>query len=252
MADLHHIVEFLNTQMRVRDYEDVAHNGLQVENSGKVLKICCGVDASMEFFEKAHTAGADMLICHHGISWGDSLKRIEGINYRRLSYLIGHDMALYACHIPLDAHAGIGNNALLCSALGIRNRKLFGYYHGKPIGYYGELQRTEQYSRFLRRVEALLGGPVRALNFGKKTVRKIGVVSGGGSEWIEEASRLNLDLFLTGEATLSGYNLAKDCGMNVLFGGHYATESFGVRALGQAAGKKFHVRSEFIDLGLDL
>ena len=252
MADLHRIVDFLNKQMRIEEYDDVSHNGLQVANSGKVLKICCGVDASMEFFERARAGGADMLICHHGISWGDSLRRIDGVNYHRLSYLIGNDMALYACHIPLDAHPAMGNNALLCSALGIENRKLFGYYHGKPIGYRGELRRAVPYSSFLKRAEKLLGGPVRGLNFGSKTVRTVGVVSGGGSEWIEEASRLNLDLFLTGEATLSGYNLAKDCGINVLFGGHYATESFGVRALAKAAGKKFHVRSEFIDFKLDL
>lgn len=252
MADLHRIVDFLNRQMRIREFEDASHNGLQVENSGKVRKICCGVDASMEFFEKARARGADMLICHHGISWGDSLKRIEGTNYRRLSCLIRNDMALYACHIPLDAHSRIGNNALLCNALGIENRKLFGYYHGKPIGYYGQLRRREPYPNFLKRVEKLLGSPVRGLNFGNKTVRKIGVVSGGGSDWIEEASRLDLDLFLTGEATLSGYNLAKDCSINVLFGGHYATESFGVQALAKAAEKKFSVISEFIDFKLDL
>jgi len=252
MADLHQVVDYLNRQMHIQEYDDVSHNGLQVENSGKVRKICCGVDASLEFFEKAREAGADMLICHHGISWGDSLKRIEGQNYRRLSYLIRNDMALYACHIPLDVHSRIGNNALICAALGIENRKLFGHYHGKPIGFYGQLRRGEHFSGFLERVEKLLGGPVRSLNFGGKMVRKVGVISGGGSEWIEEASRLKLDLFLTGEATLSGYNLAKDCGINVLFGGHYATESFGVRALGKAAEKKFRVRSEFIDFNLDL
>jgi dinuclear metal center YbgI/SA1388 family protein len=225
---------------------------LQVENSGKVRKICCGVDASIEFFEQAHARGGDLLICHHGISWGDSLKRIEGLNYHRLSCLIRNDIALYACHIPLDAHSRLGNNALLCTALGIGNRKLFGYYHGKPIGYYGELRRGEPYANFLKKVEKILGGPVRGLNFGGKTVRKVGVVSGGGAEWIEDASRLNLDLFLTGEATLAGYNLARDCRINVLFGGHYATESFGVKALSKAASKRFHVPSEFIDFKLDL
>lgn len=252
MADLRDIVDFLNRQMRIGEYDDASHNGLQVENSGKVRKICCGVDASMEFFEQARDRGGDLLICHHGISWGDSLKRIDGLNYRRLSCLIGNDIALYACHIPLDAHSRLGNNALLCKALGIEKRQLFGYYHGKPIGYYGQLRRGVPYSNFLKRVEKILGGAVRGLNCGSKTVRRVGVVSGGGAEWIEEASRLNLDLFLTGEATLAGYNLAGDCRINVLFGGHYATESFGVKALAKAAAQKFNVPSEFIDFRLDL
>jgi dinuclear metal center YbgI/SA1388 family protein len=250
MADLNTIVDFLNCEMRIEEYPDSSHNGLQVENSGKVRKVCCGVDASMEFFTRAQSMGADLLICHHGISWGDSLKRITGLNYRRLSFLIMHDIALYACHIPLDAHASMGNNAMLSSALGLREKKLFGSYRGKPIGCYGSLQRGIPISRFRNRVEKILGCEVHSLDFGKKTVRTVGIVSGGGSDWIEEASRMNLDAFLTGEATLAGYNLAKDCGINVIFGGHYATESFGVRALGAALEKKFPVKSAFIDLEL--
>jgi len=252
MTDLKKIVAFLNHQMRIEEYSDTSHNGLQVENSGKVLKICCGVDASMEFFEKAVERDADMLICHHGISWGDSLKHITGVNYLRLSYLIRHDIALYACHIPLDAHSQMGNNALLCDALGIRRKTLFGHYHGKPIGYHGQLQRSEKYSTFKKRVEKVLGCSVRSMEFGGETVRKIGIISGGGSDWIEEAAGLNLDVFLTGEATLAGYNLANDCRINVIYGGHYATESFGVKALGLSLGKEFPVKSEFIDLKLDL
>jgi dinuclear metal center YbgI/SA1388 family protein len=252
MADLKRIVAYLNRHMSIEEYPDSSHNGLQVENNGKVRKICCGVDASMEFFEKAVETGADLLLCHHGISWGDSLKRIEGLNYRRLSYLIMHNLALYACHIPLDAHSRMGNNALLCSALGIGRRTLFGDYRGKPIGYYGPLPRSQKYPRFLERVERILGRSVRSLEFGRETVRTVGVVSGGGSDWIEEAACLDLDVFLTGEATLEGYNLAKDCGINVIFGGHYATESFGVKALGAALEKEFPVESVFIDLKLDL
>ncbi len=252
MADLKRIVELLDREMRIEDYPDASHNGLQVENRGRITKVCCGVDASMEFFEKARARGADMVLCHHGISWGDSLKRITGLHYRRLSFLIGNNIALYACHIPLDAHSRMGNNALLCRALGISGRKRFGDYRGKPIGYHGQLRRSEKISQFRKRVEGVLGREVRSLEFGTKTVHKVGVVSGGGSDWIEEAARLGLDAFLTGEATLEGYNLARDCGINVIFGGHYATESFGVRALGSALERAFSVQSEFVDMELDL
>jgi dinuclear metal center YbgI/SA1388 family protein len=252
MSDLKRIAAFLNEKMRIEDYPDASHNGLQVENEGKVKKVCCGVDASMEFFEKAAALGADMLICHHGISWGDSLKRITGLNYRRLDFLFKHNLALYACHIPLDAHASMGNNALICSALGMRRKTLFGDYRGRLIGYYGSLPRSRKFHSLVTQVETILGCSVRSLDFGADTVRKVGVVSGGGSDWIEDASRLNLDVFLTGEATLAGYNLAKDCGMNVIFGGHYATESFGVKALGRMLENEFSIEMEFIDLKLDL
>lgn len=250
MPDLEKIVEFLNGKMRIEEYPDSSHNGLQVENSGRVRKVCCGVDASLEFFARAQKQGADLLICHHGISWGDSLKQITGLNYRRLAFLVQHDMALYACHIPLDAHSRIGNNALLFKALGLSGRKLFGRYRGKPIGYSGSLPRGQKLSLFRKRVENILGTPVQSLEFGLDTVRTVGIVSGGGSDWIEEAYRHKIDVFLTGEASLAGYNAAKDCGINVIFGGHYATESFGVRALGAALTKKYYVKSEFIDLKL--
>jgi dinuclear metal center YbgI/SA1388 family protein len=248
MADLKKIVAFLNGAMNIEEYPDSSHNGLQVENSGRVNKVFCGVDASLEFFARAREQGADLLICHHGISWGDSLKQITGLNYRRLAFLIKNDLALYACHIPLDAHSQMGNNALLSKAIGLRRRKLFGRYRGKPIGYYGSLPRGQKLSLFIKRVEKVLGCCVQSLEFGRKTVRTVGIVSGGGSDWIEEADRLNIDVFLTGEASLAGYNLARDCGINVLFGGHYATESFGVKALGAALEKKFRLKSEFIDL----
>jgi len=250
MPDLDKIVAYLDREMRIEEYPDASHNGLQVENSGRVRKICCGVDASLEFFASAQKQGADLLICHHGISWGDSLKQITGLNYRRLAFLIHHDIALYACHIPLDAHAQLGNNALLFKALGLSRRKLFGNYRGKPIGYYGSLPRSRKLSLFRKRIEKILAAPVHSLEFGRHTVRTVGIVSGGGSDWIEEAHRLNIDVFLTGETSLAGYNTAKDCGMNVIFGGHYATESFGVKALGAAVEKKFRVKSKFIDLEL--
>ncbi|MBN2243382.1 MAG: Nif3-like dinuclear metal center hexameric protein [Acidobacteria bacterium] len=248
MADLKKIVEFLNGEMNIEEYPDSSHNGLQVENGGRVTKVCCGVDASLEFFSRARKQGADLLVCHHGISWGDSLKRITGLNYRRLAFLIKNGMALYACHIPLDAHSRLGNNALLFKALGLRNRKLFGRYRGKPIGFYGSLARGQRLSHFGKRVEKVLGTSAQILEFGRQTVRTVGIVSGGGSDWIEEADRLNIDVFLTGEASLLGYNAAKDCGINVIFGGHYATEAFGVKALGAALEKKFHLKSEFVDL----
>ncbi|MBN1652872.1 MAG: Nif3-like dinuclear metal center hexameric protein [Deltaproteobacteria bacterium] len=128
VPQLKQITDFLDKQLAISDYQDSSHNGLQVENRREIKQVCCGVDASMEFFQAARAAGANLLICHHGLSWDVSLKRITGLNYERVSYLIGNDMALYACHLPLDAHPRLGNNAQICKALGLVELKPFGVY----------------------------------------------------------------------------------------------------------------------------
>ena len=137
MTSLEIIVSFLNRELNIKAFSDDAHNGLQVENIGKIARVCVGVDASLAFFEEAAKRKADLVICHHGLSWGDSLKRITGLNYRRLKLLIDNDMALYACHLPLDAHPRYGNNAQICKAFGLRRLNPFGIYHGTPIGFSG-------------------------------------------------------------------------------------------------------------------
>ena len=117
MVSAERVGEFLDRELHVTDFKDSSNNGLQVDNSGRVGRVCCGVDASLEFFEAAQRRGADMLICHHGLSWNDSLKRITDLNYRKIAFLMRHDMALYACHLPLDAHPRYGNNAVLARML---------------------------------------------------------------------------------------------------------------------------------------
>ena len=243
MADLNKIMTFLDRELKVSEFTDSSNNGLQVQNSGSVKKICCGVDASIEMFEAAARRGANMVVCHHGLSWAD-------LNYKRLSYLVKHDMALYACHLPLDAHPRYGNNALICKALGLRRLRGFGNYHGSVIGFQGELPRPMAYKDFKKLAAKTIGRELLTMDFGKKTIKTVAVVSGGAGALLDEAGREGVDVFLSGEPSLQAYNNAQEYGINAMFAGHYATEVYGVRALAGLLKKQFRIEAEFVDLGI--
>ena len=249
MPTLADIVAYLDKELTIGEFPaDSSNNGLQVAGPGRVKKVCCGVDASLEFFEEAARRGADLLVCHHGISWGDSLKRITDLNYGRVAALIRRNMALYACHLPLDAHPVHGNNAQICRALGLVNRRRFGVYEGVEIGFRGELSRAVRYDRFKQKVARRVGANITSMDFGKKTVKTVAVVSGGGAGELAEAGRNGIDVFLSGEPRLSAYAEAQEYGINAVFAGHYATEVFGVRALAGLLKERFGLDTEFIDL----
>jgi len=244
------IAAFLNSALRIARFTDTSNNGLQVANTGNSVHVACGVDASLEFFKAARARGADMVVCHHGLSWGDSLKYITGLNHQRLKFLIDNDMALYACHLPLDAHPRLGNNAGMARALGLRELKPFGLYHGASIGVRGRLPRPLPLARFVKMVERAAGNEARLMAFGRPTVRSVAMVVGGGAVGLEEAAGAGVDVYLSGEPSLAAYTTASDLGMNAVFAGHYATETFGVKALAILIAKKFKVRTAFIPMGV--
>jgi len=249
MKDLKSICRFLDSELNISAFAaDSSHNGLQVENAGYVSRICCGVDASIEFFEAAQRRGADMVICHHGISWGDSLKRITEINYKRLSFLMENGIALYACHLPLDAHPRLGNNAMICRALGLRGVRGFGIYHGMEIGFQGRLPKTMKYGQFKDLVRLRINRGIRTMDFGKTEVKTVAVISGSAPELLAEVGMKGIDVFLSGEPKLSAYSMAQEYGVNAVFAGHYATEVFGVRAVVPVLKDKFRIPVEFIDM----
>jgi dinuclear metal center YbgI/SA1388 family protein len=250
MADIGKIAAFLDKELRISEFSDSSNNGLQVGNSGSAAKVCCGVDASMEFFMEASRRKANLLVCHHGLSWGDSLKRITGINYKRVSFLIKHDMALYASHLPLDAHPRYGNNALICKALGLRHLRGFGVYHGTELGFQGELPKPMKREDFKKLVRKVMGHGLQTMDFGKTTVRSVAVVSGGAGDQLTEAGEKGVDVYVSGEPVLHVYSCAQEYGINAVFAGHYATEVFGVRALAGLLRRRFKIDAEFVDLGI--
>ncbi len=244
---LNTFAQFLDRTLACDAFHDISNNGLQIENGGRVSRVVAGVDASLRLFEEAARQGADAVVCHHGLSWGDSLKRITGLNHRLVSFALGHGLAVYAAHLPLDAHPRYGNNAQLCKALGLAHLKPAFTYHGNMIGFVGETARPLSFPTFCARVRRAVSPNAQALDFGARRIRRVGVVSGGAGDMVDQAAALGVDAFLTGEATLQGYNLAENLRQNVVFAGHYATEIFGVRALAALVSKRLKIPALFVD-----
>ncbi len=241
------LVSLLDRTLAVGTFRDDSNNGLQIANSGTVSRVVAGVDASLRLLEEAAARGADCVVCHHGVSWGDSLKRITGLNYRLVSFAVKNDIAVYAAHLPLDAHPRYGNNAQLCKALGLTRPRPAFAYHGTPIGCTGTYAKALSLAAFCDRVRDVVSPGIRLLDFGKRRVRSVGVVSGGAADMVDQAAELGVDVYLTGEPSLQGYNLAEQLGQTVVFAGHYATETFGVRSLARLIRQKLNVPADFAD-----
>ncbi|MBN2354181.1 MAG: Nif3-like dinuclear metal center hexameric protein [Spirochaetales bacterium] len=227
---------------------DSALNGLQVGRRDKdVRKAAFAVDASAETFRRAAGWGADLVFVHHGLFFGKT-KPVTGALLGRIAFLAEHDIALYAVHLPLDMAPEIGNNAGLATRLGLVDREPFGMYHGVKIGLKGRLPVP----RTLRELAGLLLGnpplPAASLAFGPEIVSTAGVVSGGAPESARDAIDEGLDLFVTGEQSHEIYHESLEAGLNVIFAGHYASERFGVEAVGKKLAAETGLETVFIDV----
>ncbi len=247
MAQLKQIADFLNKELRVAEVEDSSNNGIQVEGKQQIHKIAFAVDACLEVFEKAIEQGANMIIVHHGISWGDSLKFITDLNYNRIKPLIKNDVSLYACHLPLDKHDKYGNNIQLAKMLDLEEIEDFAEYHEVTIGKMGKFKQEIEIEELKKIVEEKLNTKCTVLKFGKDKIKTIGIVSGGGSDALSEAMQKRIDCLLVGEAPHSKYHETKEGNINLILAGHYETETVGVKALMPVLEKKFGVKTVFID-----
>lgn len=228
----------------IPDYPN-ACNGLQLANRGEVHRIAAAVDASERAIREAVARGCDLLLVHHGMFWGGN-QPVTGRRYRKLAAAIAADLAVYSSHLPLDVHPEVGNNALLARALGIELAGEFGEYRGCPIGRWGLIDLKREV--LTARLDDLLGGRVRLVAGGPEVVRRVGVVTGGGGGLIESAIAAGLDTLVTGEGAHHTYFDAEEGGINALFGGHYATETFGVGALAAHVAARFGLDWEFLEL----
>jgi dinuclear metal center YbgI/SA1388 family protein len=243
---LRKLVSFLDSELSLAEFpKDDSANGLQVEGRERVEKIGVAVDACEEVFCMAKERGVDFLLVHHGLIWG-GLASIKGVTGKRIKTLLDSGFSLYACHLPLDWHPRCGNNTELLRVLALRKMGEFGEYHGKRIGYWGKTNTPMSMAEFVRRVDTTLKTRSSYVDFRKK-VRNVGVVSGGGWSAIHDAEELGIDTFLTGEPSHSAYHLAREMGVNLVFAGHYATETLGVKAVGRMLNNKFGIPIEFID-----
>ena len=247
---LESLVSFLDKTLRIAAFHDVSNNGLQLANSGRISRVVTGVDASLRLLQEAAARKAQCIVCHHGLSWGDSLKRITGLNHRLVSFALANDIAIYAAHLPLDAHPHYGNNAQLCKTLELSDTRPAFEYHGETIGFIGSYAKPIPFAAFCERVRKTVSPDIRILDFGPKDIRTVGVVSGGAADMIDQASDLGADAYLTGEPSLQGYNLAENLNRNAVFAGHYATEVFGVRALAPLISKRLRIPAEFVNFNI--
>lgn len=248
---LSEITDFLDQTLALDQFKDCSNNGLQIENDREITHIAFGVDASLRTFHAAVEAGAQMLICHHGLSWGDSLKRITGLNYQLVSYAIKNGLAVYGAHLPLDAHPVYGNNAQLCRLLGLENQQPAFDYHGNLIGLMAERPQPISRDEFANEIRDKIAPSIKTVFFGKENIQRIGVVSGGACEMVDQAVQEGADLFLTGEPGLVGYTLAENLETNMICAGHYATEVWGVRALKKLIEAKFNLETTFFDFKIE-
>jgi dinuclear metal center YbgI/SA1388 family protein len=243
---LRDLVEYLDEYLHVGEVPDypTALNGLQVENRGEVTRVAVAVDAAQATIDAAAASGADLLVVHHGLFW-DGNQPLTGRRYQRIRALLDAGIAVYSAHLPLDVHPDVGNNAVLARALGIEIEGSVGEYRGHPIGVWGRLELRRE--ALAARLDDLLGCRVKLVPAGPERTARVGVITGGAAGEIGAARAAGLDTFITGEGSHHNYFDAEEGGINLLLGGHYATETWGVRALGSHLEERFGLSWTFID-----
>ena len=212
------ILDWLARELEIAKFDDVSNNGLQIAGPSDVTKVAFAVDASLESMKAAAACGAQLLVVHHGISWGGGIRRLTGGVYNVVKAAMEGGVALAGYHLPLDANRKYGNNYELARYLGLKHLKPAFPYHGNIIGVTGVNPQGV----------------------------KVGVCSGGAGEFAEEAKELGCGLYITGEAAWGEVIAAENCGIEMICAGHYATETFGVKALARALQSKLHLRTEFL------
>lgn len=248
MANLSDITSWLDRTLDVAAFSDVSNNGLQIDREGEMIgKVAFAVDASLASVEAAAAADAQLLVVHHGISWGGGIARISGGVGAVVRAAMKANLALYAVHLPLDANAKYGNNYELARFFGLKNLRRAFVYHGETIGVVGTASRA----RFLKSLGEFPS--ITSIAFAASPLSnlpgsiRIGICSGGAGSFAEDAKKLGCDLYLTGEADWGEVIAAENCGMPMITAGHYATETFGVSALAKAMPLALKVKTIFVD-----
>jgi dinuclear metal center YbgI/SA1388 family protein len=246
MPDLPSIVSHLDHYLRIREIADwpAAWNGLQVENSGAVTRVGAAVDACEAVIGAAIERGVDLLLVHHGLFWS-GVQPVVGATYRKMRAALEGNLAIYSAHLPLDVHPVLGNNALLAKALGFKRCAPFFHEKGRPLGL--RTMVSLPLAHLVQRLERSVEGLVHVCSGGPERVRRVGIVTGGAGAEVAKAAAEGIDTFITGEGPHWSYTLAEELGVNLLYAGHYATETFGVKALAAHVAKKFRMPWEFID-----
>lgn len=246
MAELLTLTNYLDQELNLKELPDYpgAMNGLQIENSGRVSKIGAAVDASLPVFEKAVAEGVDLLIVHHGMFW-QGAQTVTGSCYKKLKMAFDAGMALYSAHIPLDVHPVWGNNHLLAKALGMNGTETFFDWKGIELGVCQKMDTSIK--DLMSAVQNAVGSSVHLCAGGADEAGKVGIITGGAGSEVAAVAACGIDTFITGEGPHWSFPLAEECGINVIYAGHYATETFGVRALADHLQQRFGLDACFVD-----
>ena len=243
---LQSICDFLDEFLEIREVEDYpnALNGLHLENDGRVTRIGAAVDASEATIEMAIDGQVDLLIVHHGLFWG-GLNRLVGARFHKIKRAVSANLAIYSAHLPLDLHPEVGNNILLAQALELGRPEPFFLHKGRNLGFAvsTKIDRAELISR----LKDVLGRELWVCVAGPAEVKRVGIVTGAGGAQIEQAKAEGIDTFVSGEGPHHTFALAEELRVNLIYGGHYATETFGVRALAKRVASQFGLPWHFLD-----
>jgi dinuclear metal center YbgI/SA1388 family protein len=249
MPTVDDLIGFLDDLLDARAFPDFGPNGLQVPGRREVESIATGVSAHGPLFAQAAAAGAGLVLVHHGLFWRGQPLQITPAMHRRLKLLFDHDIALGAYHLPLDAHPEHGNNALIAQGLDGIDPQPFAEHGGRAIGVHvrfgGDGLTLDELDR---RVAALCGQEPLVIAGGEHGVRSLGIVSGAATDDVHEAVALGLDAFLTGEPAERAFGIARDDGIHFLAAGHHATETFGIRRVGDLLAQRFGVTHVHLDV----
>jgi dinuclear metal center YbgI/SA1388 family protein len=241
------LISYLDEYLRVNEIDDTAINGLQVAGPEEIARVAFAVDGCQASFDEAVARGVQLLVVHHGLFWGESL-RLVGPHYLRVKTLLDGACGLYAVHLPLDAHPEVGNNTELARLLGLGNIRALGTYRGIDIGRVGDLIPPLDMPALLGRVaQAMAVPPIRVLAHGPETARRVACISGDAASMMDQVERAGVDTFITGETDHARFHEVAERGLNVIFSGHYATETLGVKALARHLEDVLGLTTVFLD-----
>jgi dinuclear metal center YbgI/SA1388 family protein len=228
--------------------KDFSLNGLQVGDSTReIKKIAFAVDGVKAVFEEAAREKADLVFVHHGLFWGRE-QTLTGVHFHRVETLIKNNLALYAAHLPLDMDEELGNNIGLARLLGLEQIEPFGDFRGKKIGFKGVLSEPVRPEDIVMRLFGQWAPDIRLMDFGPDLVSSVALISGGAPDDVSQAIDEGADLYITGESKHSIYHLCQEAGINVIFGGHYRTETFGVLSVKKRVEDELGLDTLFIDI----
>jgi dinuclear metal center YbgI/SA1388 family protein len=251
------LISYLNDYLQISRYQDRSNNGLQVEGTDEVMRVAFAVDACLASFHAAARERAQLLVAHHGLFWSEHIQ-LTGAHFERVKTLIDNRVGLYAAHIPLDAHPEVGNNIELARLFGLQNVQPWGTYKGTTIGFIGDLPQPIRVADLYVTLRDQIGeGNLVQVRKSEEVAanapcNRVAVCSGFGVTFIDEAVAAGADTLVTGEASHSWYRAVEERPINVIYGGHYNTETVGLKALARHIETKFGLSTVFIDLPTEL